>query len=230
MKALGFELTRDESGFLALVDLENPKASPLSVDFTSGAILHRLRHGLSKGQPLPKALGLKSLNPDKAPYVIDATAGLGVDAFFVAALGCRVRAIERSPVVAELLADGYARLRASEIGELAPIAARLGFEQGSSALLLSSLSEDERPDVVYVDPMYPSEGHSSALPKKGMQFFRRLIGDDLDAGEIFEAAMKSARERVVVKRPLGAPHLGPKPTHVFEGKTARYDMYLAGLK
>ena len=43
------------------------------------------------------------------PTVVDATAGLGRDAFVLASLGCRVTLIERSPVVAALLQDGLAR-------------------------------------------------------------------------------------------------------------------------
>jgi 16S rRNA (guanine1516-N2)-methyltransferase len=82
--------------------------------------------------------------------------------------------------------------------------------------------------VIYLDPMYPEEGRSeSALPKKAMQMFRKLVGDDLDATAAFTVALKVARERVVVKRPGHALPLGGRePTHRFEGKTARYDMYL----
>lgn len=41
--------------------------------------------------------------------MVDATAGLGRDAFVLAALGCRVRMVERHPVVAALLDDGLQR-------------------------------------------------------------------------------------------------------------------------
>lgn len=210
---------------LVLRDLSDPKLHPLAVDFLEPQKIHRLKYGLGKGQPLPRALGLKSLRPEGAPYVFDATAGLGTDAFFMAAMGCRVHAVERSPVVYALLEDGYERLAQCE--EMAEIAARLTIECGHAAELLRALAEDERPDVIYLDPMYPEEGRSeSALPKKPMQMFRRLIGDDHDSAELFDAARAVARERVVVKRPLRAPAIAEKPTHVFEGKTARYDMYL----
>lgn len=240
----GFRLEHErdeESGEsrLVLCDLEHADLQPLVVDFLSGQMNHRRRHGLSKGQPLPKALGLKSLNPDKAPFVFDATAGLGVDAFMIASLGCRVRSVERSPVIFALLDDGYRRLREqaerlSEEGEdmgLLAIVRRLRFESGHAREVLASLREDERPDVVYLDPMYPEEGRSkSALPKKGMQIFRRLLAEDTDYMETFNEALLKARERVVVKRPLYAPPLREKPTHSFEGKTARYDMYFVASK
>lgn len=229
-----FRLERDESGRLVVRDLSNPELSPLAVDFVSSRLTYRREHGLSKNQPLSRALGLRSLNPEKAPFVFDATAGLGVDAFMMACLGCRVRAVERASLVHDLLADGYARLdsearRLNEEGdaELLKIARRLSFECADAALVLEGLGEEEWPDVVYLDPMYPEEGRSkSALPKKAMQIFRRLLGEDDDAERVWEIALKRARDRVVVKRPIHAPPLGGRPSHSFAGKTARYDMYL----
>jgi 16S rRNA (guanine1516-N2)-methyltransferase len=226
----GFQLERivDSSGVerLVLRDLLNEKVNPLCVDFLDPAVLYRLKHGLSKNQSIARALGLKSLRSTDAPFVFDATAGMGVDAFFIAALGCRVRAIERSAVVYALLEDGKRRLDLKS--EMREVSTRLSFELGDAFHVLTGLSEDQRPDVVYLDPMYPDEGRSeSALPKKAMQMFRRLIGDDLDSSRVFEIACERARDRVVVKRPLHAePVGGSRPTHVFVGKTARFDMYL----
>jgi len=58
-------------------------------------------------QPIFRAIGLT----DPLPTIVDATAGLGRDAFFLASLGYRVTAIERSPIVAELLLNGLDRAR-----------------------------------------------------------------------------------------------------------------------
>ena len=234
-KHFALETIVDDEGEsrLALKDLQDTQLSPLFVDFTSGALLHRLKHGLSKNQPLAKALGLKSLTPEHAPFVIDATAGLGTDTLVMAALGCRVRAIERSDVIYELLFDGKNRLdekvQASEDEALILLSQRFSFEHGDSKEIIGSLSEIDRPDVIYLDPMYPDEGRSkSALPKKPMQMFRRLLDGDDDAEVLWTLAMQKAKKRVVVKRPLKAPALGTsKPTHSFEGKTARLDLYLS---
>ena len=207
---------------LVLRDLDDPGISPVSVDFLAPALLHRLRGGLSKNQPLPKALGLRGVD---GVYVIDATAGLGVDAFIMAAYGCRVRAFERSADVFALLEDGYARLLACGDSRLLEIASRLSFEHGDALTLLPSFVE--RPSVVYADPMYPEEGRSkSALPKKGMQLFKRLVGADSDADALVTVARAVALDRVVVKRPAYAP-VGAGVAHSFESKTARFDMYLA---
>src|SRR3569833_2829818 len=44
----------------------------------------------------------------------------------------------------------------------------------------TQLDEAARPNVVYLDPMYPERG-KSALEKKEMRYLRALVGDDLDA-------------------------------------------------
>jgi len=54
---------------------------------------------LSRRQPLARALGRK------ARRVVDATAGLGQDSFLIASLGPTVLALERSPIIAALLAE-----------------------------------------------------------------------------------------------------------------------------
>lgn len=229
-------LEEDGESKLSLRDTDDDSLSPLTVDFTSPGLLYRLKHGSGFNQPLAKAVLAR-----EKPLVIDATAGLGTDALVMAALGCRVRSLERNELIFKLLEDGHARL----VRRDPDLAARLSFEHVDARDLLVSLHEatlasgltlesmaatlmNLKPDVVYLDPMYPEEGRSkSALPKKTMQLFRRLLSGDLDANELWQAAMKAALKRVVVKRPLHAPSLGDrKPTHSFAGKTARYDLYL----
>ncbi len=85
--------------------------------------------------------------------------------------------------------------------------------------------EGEPPQVIYLDPMFPHRD-KSALVKKEMRVFRPLVGDDLDAPALLEAALALATHRVVVKRPRKAPIIdGPKPSHGLEGKSSRYDIY-----
>ena len=50
----------------------------LKCDFVQGAVNHRLLFGGGRGQDLPKAVGMKG---GQSPSIIDATAGLGRDAF-----------------------------------------------------------------------------------------------------------------------------------------------------
>lgn len=165
-----------------------------------------------RGMPLVRACG-RELARDRATLV-DATGGLGYDAFVLALAGFRVTAIERVPEVAALAEDGIARACA-ERPDLA-----LAIRRGDAKELLASLL----PDVVYLDPMYPVKRRTSALPPKDMQIVRAFAGDDLDSRELFERARAVAR-RVVVKRPPHAEPLGT-PSHSIESKLVRFDVFL----
>ncbi len=196
---------------------------PLYVDFVSGALGYRQRQAGHSREPLARAAGIK--NRLTAPRVIDATAGLGRDAFMLASLGCEVTLIERSPIIAALLKDGLDRGRAAPAS--AAIIARMHLLNGEAAAYLTHLREDARPEVVYLDPMYPGR-QKTALVKKEMRYLRAVAGDDLDAAALLAAALGCARRRVVVKRPRLATALaGPPPSSVLMGSTTRFDLYLA---
>lgn len=193
---------------------------PIYVDFVEGRAAHRRRFGGGRGQPLARACALSG---GANPTVLDATPGLGRDAFVLATLGAQVHLIERSPVVATLLHDGIAR--ANMDVEVRPIVARLRLSVGEAGVIMAGLAQAERPDVVYLDPMYPARD-KSALVKKEMRAFRELVGEDEDAPALLTAALACARRRVVVKRPRGAkPVAGPAPIGSIDGKTTRYDLY-----
>lgn len=194
---------------------------PVFVDFVGGAVGHRRRFGGGRGQEIAKAVGLRK---GATPSVLDATAGLGRDAFVLASLGCAVTLIERSPVVAALLEDGLAR--ASQDAEVAPIAARMQLLCGNAAALMAQMDEAARPDVVYLDPMYPHR-RKSALVKKEMRLFREVVGEDPDADALLPAALACARQRVVVKRPdYAEPMAGRMPTMSISTKNHRFDVYV----
>lgn len=200
-----------------------PGASrPFYIDFTAGAPAHRRRCGGGRNQPLARAVGLKGA---AAPTVVDATAGLGRDAFVLAWLGCTVSLIERCPIIAALLRDGLRRAAGDpEIGPL--VAERLRLCVADSRDYLRRLAPDQRPEVVYLDPMYPHR-RKSALVKKEMRLLRQLVGDDADAPALLAAALACARRRVVVKRPRLAPSLtGPPPTMRITAPNTRFDVYL----
>jgi len=197
-------------------------AGPVYVDFTAGAAAHRRRFGGGRKQPLARAVGLKQ---GHAPDVLDATAGLGADAFVLACLGCRVRLVERSPLIAVLLRDGLARAgQDSLIGGL--VRERLSLTQADSREFIAGLTEAERPEVIYLDPMYPQRGKTAQV-KKEMRTLRMLAGEDRDAPALLAAALTRARRRVVVKRPRWAPSLaGPAPTAAITAPNTRFDLYV----
>ncbi|MGV1099700.1 class I SAM-dependent methyltransferase [Thiovibrio sp. JS02] len=194
---------------------------PLFVDFAAEALSYRRRHSGSRKEAVARAVGLKG---GAALSVLDVTAGLGRDGFILASLGCRVHLVERSPIVAALLADGLARAAADPL--LAGIATgNLTLRVGDGLAVLTGWRR-ERPEVVYLDPMYPHRG-KSALVKKEMRLVRLLVGDDEDSDSLLAAALAVATKRVVVKRPRLAPPLtGPAPGFTIDGRNSRFDVYL----
>ena len=193
------------------------------VDFVGGKAAYRRQSGEGRKQPLARAIGLKK---GMTPHVLDATAGLGRDAFVLATLGCAVQLVERSRVIGALLEDGLRRAQADT--EVSVIASRMSLSVGQAAEVMRTLPDAERPDVVYLDPMYP-HGDKAALQKKEMRLFRMLVGADDDASDLLQAALTCAKKRVVVKRPRNAPTLGEtQPSASVQSKNTRYDLYFVG--
>ncbi len=202
--------------------------------------LSEVRRQGMRNTPLGRAIG-------DCKSAIDATAGLCGDAYLLALLGCHVTAIERSPILAQLVEDGLARARASNDSRGGhgvdtridqPALARLQFICGDSCVLLPTLP---RPDIVLLDPMFPARRKASALPRKDI----RLVGaaaaaaapgaagagaaDAHDEARLFSIARACAIRRVLIKRADDSPPLecGMKPDLSFSGRTSRVDVYLA---
>ncbi|WP_294962552.1 class I SAM-dependent methyltransferase [uncultured Gilliamella sp.] len=204
---------------LELQKLDEPKLGSIYVNFVSGAMAHRRQFGGGRGEAIAKAVGIKG---DYLPTVVDATAGLGRDAFILASLGCKVTMFERHPVVAALLEDGLQRAyQDPTIGSLLQQHLHLIYNSSISGLS----SYNEKPDVVYLDPMFPHRP-KSALVKKEMRIFQQLVGSDIDAASLLEPARQLAKKRVVVKRPDYAPFLAEqKPIANIKTKNHRFDIY-----
>ncbi len=201
--AEGFYL-QIQNGVLGLADASEKKVLPVEVDFASPASLYRKQHGGGRKEPIVKAIGLKG---NEGWHVVDATPGLGRDAFVLVSVGCKVTMIERSPIVAALLEDGIRRLALS----FPELAAKMSLQHGNSAEVMQYFT-GENVNAIYLDPMFPHK-KKSALVKKEMRLFQQLL--------------KLATHRVVVKRPNSADVLaGEKPSMAIESKKHRFDVYL----
>ncbi len=226
---------------LWLRDSRDPKRKPLLPSYS----LPTLR--VTRREPLARALGRQ------VRTIVDATTGLGGDALRLAGLGCTVIALERSPWIAALLDDTLRRLRASP-GVLADMAGRITLIYADARQFLAR--PGDRPDAVYIDPMFPAKRRKGTAVRKELLWLRELAGEDADAEALLTAALATARERVIVKRPHHAPPigdviggtpgtrfrgsqtrdgliadspLGPKPTVSYPGKLIRYDVYRTDL-
>jgi 16S rRNA (guanine1516-N2)-methyltransferase len=203
---------------LELVKIDEPKLTPIKVDFVDGAVAHRRKFGGGRGQDIAKAVGLKH---GFTPHVLDATAGLGRDSFVLASLGCQVTMIERNPVVAALLENGLERAKLNH--DISDIAENMSLGHFS---LTHGKTDVTNVDIVYLDPMYPHREKSAAV-KKEMRVFQTLVGEDLDADELLAPALELAKYRVVVKRPTYAPPLADKkPSTEIKMKKNRFDVYV----
>ncbi|MBF0176141.1 MAG: class I SAM-dependent methyltransferase [Magnetococcales bacterium] len=197
---------------------------PVYVFFDPGDWINRNRPGQGRQRDLAVAMGLR--RSKLLPTILDATAGLGRDAYALALLGCKVTMMERSPIVAALLWDGLERALREPL--IAPLVERnLIFVPGNAVSVMQTGGDDAvRPDVVYLDPMHPPRT-KSALVRKEMRHLRVIVGDDMDSQDLLTAALGYARRRVVLKRPRRAEWLSPQhPSYIVSGRTVRYEVYL----
>jgi 16S rRNA (guanine1516-N2)-methyltransferase len=212
-KDLPYYLERNAEGVLEL--RKHSSKEKISVDFLSGEFQQRLKT-ISQSQPLFKAMSL-----EKGEHIVDATAGLGKDALSFCHFGVNVTAVEENPTVFALLEDGLKRAFLNPHFKK-KFEGKIELVCGSSVDYLKTLME--KPHTIYLDPMYPHE-EKSAKPKKEMAFLRELVSETKNLEELLRLSLNSATKRVVLKRPLGSSALG-KPSHSFESKLVRFDMYI----
>ena len=170
-----------------------------------------------------KAAKVKRVDGERncRPTAIDATAGLGEDSFLLAAAGFDVRLYERNPVIAALLRDALER--ALDTPELIDIATHMQLIEGESVEALPHL--DKAPDVVLLDPMFPSRRKNAAVKKK-LQLLQQLESPCEDEEALLEAAFTAHPRKIVVKRPAKGPYLaGRKPDYSLSGKAVRFDCF-----
>lgn len=193
--------------------LEDKIDRVLRIDFVNDHLNYQRKGLRGKNELLAKALGFSK----GVRKVLDLSAGLGIDAVFMTNLGFEVVALERAKLVYALLREALTK---------APdIQARLSLVNADAFEFLSSSQNSSDFDAIYFDPMYPHK-KKSALPKQEMVLFRDLVGNDEDAAQVLNEALKWSVKRVVVKRPTGAEALLPGVRHSFEGKVVRYDIYM----
>ncbi len=206
-----------------------PDNLTVSIDFITGKAIQRAREPQFAKQPLAKAIGYSQWsrkNPEKQLHVIDATTGLGTDAWMLALLGCRVTMLERSAVLHCLLTHALQQAAQHEATLNATNNTQLVHTDAKDWLNAQACTAA---DVIYLDPMYP-EKRKQALVKKGMQLLHDLIGADSNNELLLPTALSKARYRVVVKRPKGAPVLQGSDAHEgqltsVESPGTRFDVY-----
>ena len=151
--------------------------------------------------------------------------------------------IERDPIVGSLLEDGLRRVELSSTLQSScnmekTLATKLRFMHGEGINILQNLEQFElsRPNVCYLDPMFPQRTKSGKV-KKNMQILHSLLDTNSDSGEearalseenLLEIALNVATKRVVVKRPINANVIRSSvlPNFDVTGSINRWDIYL----
>ncbi|MEM8660182.1 MAG: class I SAM-dependent methyltransferase [Pseudomonadota bacterium] len=194
---------------------------PVTVEFGGPAMRHRRRSG--HNELLGKAVGVTG---SERPAVLDATAGLGRDAFVLADLGCTVTLCERQPIIATLLEYALTAARHSDDAWLIDVASRMQLVPGDVTSLAPEVVAAAQ--VIYLDPMFPPRGKSAAV-KKEMAALQTLLSgvESPSAASLLHWAMAQNVNRVVLKRPLHTPDVADiAPSHTLAGKVMRLDVYV----
>lgn len=210
-------LEKNKFDFGSVEKIDMSKDSPVvydragnkfSINFIENKQNYAKKKSSIKTELISKAMGAGKYGLN----VLDLSAGLGIDAVFLAQLGYHVTALERNPLI--YLALNEAIQRCEDLS--------LKFEFADALEYLKSGKIFA--DVIYFDPMFP-EKIKSALPRQEMVFFRNLVGHDEDAAKVLEAAIQAMGvKRIAVKRPISAPAL-IKPMSSIKGKLVRFDLY-----
>lgn len=181
------------------------KNQAFSLDFLS-------KQKLSRKQPLIKAVGFKG----KPIRILDITAGWAQDAFLLFKTGCHVTAVEANPFVFHFVQESLLQQGISS--------KNLKFSLDNSLNYLKTIKETNKPDVIYMDPMFG--GKKKSLSQKPLVILKQIVGETKDKEQLFEQALKKAKHRVLVKRHRLDPPLKEKPLCIFKGRSVCYDIFM----
>ncbi len=221
-----FLLCLNDKG-LCLLSLNEKKGEqrrlPTRVDFCDATLLYR-KNTSGKQQGLAKAVGLNRHEPMR---VLDATAGLGKDAFILASLGCHLVMLERSPIIYSLLQDGMQRAKSQEDDDIQQVLDRMQLLHARAEDYFEEIlsGKEQKPDVIYLDPMFPQRDKKAAV-KRDISIFQELLPPDNSIDTLLEKARACLVKRVVLKRPGSKPTKNSsRASFIVPGKSAYFEIY-----
>ena len=184
------------------------------IDFNSGPT--RSRTNREDHEKLIK----KALGKQKAPLnILDCTAGMLQDSLLFLSLGHKVTAFEQSKILFYLLNDAINRSNDQKIFNALTLV---------NANACSYISEGQKFDVIYFDPMYPSS-KKNALGSGQLEYITRILATesiDNDPIQDFEVLSSMPIKKIIVKRPIKAEPFSQKINYQVLGKTIRFDIYI----
>ncbi len=168
------------------------------------------------------------LSPDM--IVIDGTAGFGQDGLILASTGANIIMIEQNPIVAMLLLFEYQMMNHNPNWQKLLSRITIYHANFLNADFMAALP---KADMIYLDPMFPSDSYSSKVGKT-MQVLHDLASPPSDDDEklflqIANAHLKD-NGKIIVKRPIGAPYFTHQnPTQSLGNEAVRFDRYVKDL-
>lgn len=184
----------------------------IAVDFHSKKLQYRSQSHINAELVNKAVLGKKK----QPTSILDCTAGFGKDAYLMSLTDSAITACESNILMYSLLKDGLNRTTIKNI-------------KLHNANALDEIDKNQC-KVIYADPMYP-HSKKTAKNNKDMHFLQSFVGHQEHMAEkLFEKALQSTAQKLVIKRPVKASYvLDKKPTSQITGKAVRFDIYqLAG--
>lgn len=211
----GLDLTLEweEGQYWLHSDDENENSIGIRVDYELKRHEEFFKRSSIVKELLARAVGVKG---GVRPKILDLTGGLLGDTLLFLSFGCEVVTLERHPIISFLIQSSLGNAHH-------PALSRLKFISQDAR---SFLEAEPSTDIIFFDPMF-EDANDRALPKKEMRIFRRFVGPDQDALEIFRIAQSLKPKRLVVKRPRHSMELSTGSHVKFEGKATRYDVYFS---
>tara|TARA_S200000501_G_scaffold375099_1_gene426276 strand:- start:2170 stop:2904 length:735 start_codon:yes stop_codon:yes gene_type:complete len=193
---------------------EARSSNSFHIDFNAGSTGWRVKRANHENL-IKKALGKsnQSLN------ILDCTAGMLQDTLLFLSLGHQVTALEQSKILFNLLKDAIRRSKNQTIFKKLEL-----FNINSCTFAHHAKSFD----VIYFDPMYPSN-KKNALSSGKLEYIAKILETesiDNDPLEDFEILQLMPAKKMVVKRPIKAGSFSSKINYQVLGKTTRFDVYI----
>lgn len=221
--SLSYLLLKDEDGTWKISDPQEKTWHGLKVDFLNESFQYRVERSPHSKEILRDALKIRGKSHKLK--ILDATAGLGEDAFMMSVWGNQVHSCEKNPLIYFLLAQGgdcFSKLNTKSLN----LEWTLSWEDS-----LSRSQKNEIFDVVYLDPMFP-QNPKKALNKKDLRVLSDILSQEAPSDEELKSMLlsfkKIAKQKIIIKRPPRALALPPVPGLAYyslEGPSVRLDVY-----
>lgn len=162
--------------------------------------------------------------------VMDGTAGFGHDSLILASTGATVFMVEQNPIVAMLLY--FEKKMMNDNPNWQKLLSRMDIHHGNF-LDKAFMANLPKADMIYLDPMFPSESFSAKV-NKNMQVLHDLANPPSPADELLFLQiaknqlhnLSSNHGKIIIKRPINAPFLAnTDPMQSVNNDAIRFDKY-----